>query len=124
MKPLKTKKQLIIIGKQKSLKLGGILSKKCSMANQKLYAQCAFNFPQCQWPRETESRVNELVVSVFVQCRKPPPTIRFSVSPLEITDAQIQLARVGFVPETDTRSIKVGVNLRPTADAGNLILII
>jgi hypothetical protein len=30
-------------------------------------------------------------------CRFLPPTIRFSASPLEKTDAQIQLARVGFV---------------------------
>jgi hypothetical protein len=62
----------------------------------------AFNFPQCQWPRETESKVNELVVSVSI---------------LGETDAQIQLERVGKGPETDTRSMEMGGNLRPRSDS-------
>jgi hypothetical protein len=36
------------------------------------------------------------------------------------TDAQILYARGRVVPETDTRSIKVGGNLRPTADIHRL----
>ena len=43
-------------------------------------------------------------------CRLLPPTMRSSVSPLEKTGAQIQLARVGNVP---TRSMEVRGNLRP-----------
>jgi hypothetical protein len=45
--------------------------------------------------------------------RSRSPTTRLSVSPLKNTDAQIQLARVGFVPTTDSRSIKAGGNSRP-----------
>jgi hypothetical protein len=40
--------------------------------------------------------------------------MHFSVSPMEKTDAQIQVTRVGFVPETDTRSMEAGGNLWPT----------
>ena len=54
-------------------------------------------------------------------CRSPPPTTPFSVSPLEKTDAQILLARVGFAPTTDPRSIKVGVNNRRGTDTGPTI---
>ena len=51
-------------------------------------------------------------------------TMRISASPLEITDAQIQLARVGKGPETDTRSMEVRGNLRPGADAHNFFFIL
>jgi hypothetical protein len=35
---------------------------------------------------------------------------------MEKTDAQIQLARVGFTPVTDTRYVNVSDDLRPGAD--------
>jgi hypothetical protein len=38
-----------------------------------------------------------------------------SVSPLEKADAQILLARVGFVPTRDTGGFKVGRNIRPVS---------
>jgi hypothetical protein len=40
-------------------------------------------------------------------CRLLPPTLRISVSPLEKTDAQIQVASGGFVPTADSRNIEV-----------------
>jgi hypothetical protein len=40
-------------------------------------------------------------------CRLLPPAILFSVSLLEKTDAQILLARVSYVPTTDTGSIRI-----------------
>jgi hypothetical protein len=48
-------------------------------------------------------------------CRLLPPTLRISVSPLEKTDAQIQVARVGFVPTRDTGGFNVGFNFRPVS---------
>jgi hypothetical protein len=50
-------------------------------------------------------------------CRLLPPTHRVSVSPMEIADAQIQVARVGFVPGGDPASMKVGGNFRLISDA-------
>jgi hypothetical protein len=47
--------------------------------------------------------------------RKLPPTTRVSVSPMERTDTQIQVARVGFVPVTGTGRMKAGGNIRPKA---------
>jgi hypothetical protein len=52
-----------------------------------------------------------------LMCRSLPPTLRISVSPLEKSDAQIQMARVGFVPTTDPRSMEVRDNLRPVSVA-------
>jgi hypothetical protein len=45
------------------------------------------------------------------------PRFSFLSLLLEKKDAQIQLARVGFMPVTDTRSIIVGGNSRPVSDA-------
>ena len=58
----------------------------------------------------------EVHIRASAVCRKQKLTLLFSVSPLEKADAQIQVTSVGYVPVTDTRSIKMGVNLRPTAD--------
>jgi hypothetical protein len=42
---------------------------------------------------------------------------------MEKSDAQILLIRVGFVPVTNTRSINVGGNLRPTTVTQKIAMI-
>jgi hypothetical protein len=53
---------------------------------------------------------------VSVVCRLLPPTHRVSVSPMEIADARIQLARGREVPKEDPQLAELGGNLRPGAD--------
>jgi hypothetical protein len=75
----------------------------------------------CNWCQGTarflliEYEINAMIrwLQATVVGRSQSPTMHFPVSPLEKTDAQILLIRVGFTPESDTRSINVGGDLRP-----------
>jgi hypothetical protein len=55
------------------------------------------------------------IIRASVVCRSLPPTLRISVSPLEITDAQIIYASGRDVPLRDTGGFYVGSNLRPVS---------
>jgi hypothetical protein len=46
-----------------------------------------------------------LFARVSPECRSLPPAIRFSMSPMEITDAQMPLARGRVVPTAVARRI-------------------
>jgi hypothetical protein len=50
-------------------------------------------------------------------CRSLPPTMQFSVSPLEKTDAQIHYVSGRVVPTAGTDGLNASDNLRPGADA-------
>jgi hypothetical protein len=50
-------------------------------------------------------------------CRSLPPALHVSVSLLEKADAQIPLASVSDVPETDTDDLKASDDFRPRPDA-------
>jgi hypothetical protein len=63
--------------------------------------------PQIWEPVLGRFRLPAEVIWASVVCRSQPPAIHFSVSPLEITDAQMPLARGRVVPTTDPRSMEV-----------------
>jgi hypothetical protein len=53
-----------------------------------------------------------VIIWASLVCRSRPPVIRFSVSLMEKTDAQIQFLSGGNVPEADTGGLKASDDIR------------
>jgi hypothetical protein len=64
----------------------------------------------------TDQMVNRVNIRVSGVCRLLPPTHCVSVSPMEIADARIQLARGREVPTRDTDDLKASDGLRRSPD--------